>query len=153
MLGPSGREGFYGHADSSNPIHGNDTGRTGGDSRKTRGGAKRRTGCVSRLGDAVDGRGVAAVAGVGGVPDEPVLEGPGFQSNARRVVRLLPPRHHSAGILFPSWSSVAVFHRQPYGEGRALRGIILACAVALLRAGSSGRVPALDGSFHDLFYS
>src|SRR5437588_1447413 len=125
MLGPSGRGGFYGDADPSNPIHGNDTGRTGGDSRKTRGGAKRRSGCVSRLGDAVDdGRGVAAVAGVGGVPDEPVLEGPGFQSNARRVVRLLPPRHHSAGILFLSWSSVAVFHRLPDDEGGELRGSI-----------------------------
>src|SRR5256884_9679870 len=60
--------------------------------------------------------------------------------------------HDALPIFFSGWRGAAVLHRQPHGEGSALRGSVLACTVAFLRAGGSGRISPLHGSFHDLFH-
>src|SRR5437899_4851644 len=60
------------------------------------------------------------------------------------MVWLLSARHDSAGLLFSGWRGAAVLHRQPHGEGSALRGSVLACTVAFLRAGGSGRISPLQ---------
>src|SRR2546429_8848602 len=41
--------------------------------------------------------------------------------------------HDALPIFFSGWRGAAVLHRQPHGEGSALRGSVLACTVALDR--------------------
>src|SRR6267378_1155417 len=146
-------EEFYSYGEPNNAGHRNDADHTGGGTGGTRGAAQRFNGCVSRVGHAVDdGGGVAVFTRGCGVPDEPVLENSGLQSDSRGVVRLLSARHDSAGLLFPGWRSTAVFYCQTHRDGCALRGIIRARAVAFLVAGCAGCIPPLDGPLHDVFY-
>src|SRR5438094_7444146 len=146
-------EGLYGDAEPNNANHGNDADSTGGGPRKTSRVAQRRNRRVSRIGHAVDdGGGVAAFPRGCRVPNEPVLENSGLQSDSCGVVWLLSARHHSARLLFPGWCGTAVFHSQPHREGCALRGIIRARTVAFIGAGCAGRISPLHGPLHDLFH-
>src|SRR2546429_5350817 len=111
-LGQFVAEGLYGDTEPNNANHGNDADSTGGGPPKTSRGAQRRNRRVSRIGHAVDdGGGVAAFPGGCGVPNEPVLENSGLQSDSCGVVWLLSARDRKSTRLNSShgYISYAVF--------------------------------------------